>query len=167
LRSLVAVATAALLTAGCSNAAVDTGGTAAATREQAMKFSACMREHGVTHFPDPDASGNLTIETVANGSSVDTSSAVFTQALSACRDLQPPGFTGYKRTPEQQKAALKFAQCIRDNGVKDFPDPAPDAPMVDTNQIPSTEQSGGMTILKSAMEKCRGLAQDAGVSGGR
>jgi len=167
LRPLAAVAAAVLLTVGCSSAAIDNGGTAPATREQALKFSACMREHGVTQFPDPDASGNLSIETVANGSSVDTNSPVFTQALSACEDLQPAGFTGYKRTPEQQKAALKFAQCIRDNGVKDFPDPAPDAPMIDTNQIPSTERSGGMAILKSAMEKCRGLAQDAGVSGGR
>jgi hypothetical protein len=29
-----------------------------------------------------------------------------------------------KRSPEQQSAALNFAQCIRENGVKDFPDPA-------------------------------------------
>ena len=30
---------------------------------------------------------------------------------------------GSKVTPQQQEARLKFAQCMRDNGVKDFPDP--------------------------------------------
>jgi len=78
--------------------------------------------------------------------------------------LEPSGFTGNKRSPEQQEGALKFAQCIRDNGVKDFPDPAPDAPMIDTNKIPSANQSGGMTILHAAMQKCRGLAAAAGVT---
>jgi hypothetical protein len=98
---------------------------------------------------------------------VDTNSAVFTQARTACKDLEPSGFTGHNRTPEQQQAALKYAQCIRDNGVKDFPDPAPDAPMIDTDRIPSTARSGGMDILHVAMQKCAGVAKDAGVTGGR
>ena len=101
------------------------------------------------------------------GSSLDTNSAAFKQAISACRDLQPAGFTGGKRTPEQQQAALKFAQCIRDNGVKDFPDPAPDAPMIDTNRIPSADRPGGMSALHAAMQKCRGFAGAAGVTGGQ
>ena len=29
-----------------------------------MKFSECMRENGVKEFPDPDASGELTIDGV-------------------------------------------------------------------------------------------------------
>ena len=32
---------------------------------------------------------------------------------------------GQTRTAQQHRRALKFAQCMRDNGVKDFPDPAP------------------------------------------
>jgi hypothetical protein len=54
---------------------------------------------------------------------------------------------------------LRFAQCIRDNGVKDFPDPTPDGPLVDTNRIPSANQPGGMSILNAAMQKCGELAQ--------
>ena len=42
-------------------------------------------------------------------------------------------------TPEQQAARLKFAQCIRENGVKDFPDPVNGEPLVDTNRIPSSD----------------------------
>ena len=132
-----------------------------------MKFAECMRKNGVREFPDPDASGELTIDAIANGSSLDTNSAAFKQAIAACKDLQPPGFTGVKRSPEQQQAALKFAQCIRDNGVKDFPDPTEDAPMVDTNRIPSAARDGGMNALHAAMQKCRGLASDAGVTGGQ
>ena len=47
-----------------------------------------------------------------------------------------------KRTPKQQSASLKFAQCIRDNGVKDFPDPVNGEPLIDTNKIPSSQPAG-------------------------
>ena len=124
-----------------------------------------MRTNGVSSFPDPDASGSFTIETIANATSIDTNSAAFQQAMSACRGLEPPGFTGGTRSPEQQQAALRFAQCIRDNGVKDFPDPAIGDPLIDTNKIPSTSTTAGMTILHAAMQKCRGLAGAAGVTG--
>jgi hypothetical protein len=166
LAALVMVALIGLLSAGCSNAPAETGtaptqtgigsggGSNATNRDQAVKFAECMRKNGVREFPDPDASGDLTIDRVANGSSLDTSTTAFKQAISACRDLEPPGFTGGKRSPEQQQAALKFAQCIRDNGVKDFPDPAPDGPLVDTNRIPSTAGNGGISSLNAAMRKC-------------
>ncbi len=69
---------------------------------------------------------------------------------------------GHKRSAQEQEAALKFAQCIRDNGVKDFPDPTEDGPLVDTNRIPSSATNGGMTVLNAAMQKCRDLAANAG-----
>ena len=166
---LAALATLTLIVAGCSSAPTDTssGNNAAANHEQAMKFAQCMRDNGVSQFPDPDASGALTIENVVNGSAVDPNSATFQQALSACRDLEPAGFMGQKRSAQQQAAALRFAQCIRDNGVKDFPDPGPNDPLIDTNRIPSTATSNGMSILHAAMQKCRGLAGAAGVTGGQ
>ncbi len=81
-----------------------------------------------------------------------------------CKDLQPSGFTGGKRSPEQQKAALEFTQCVRDNGVKDFPDPLDSEPLVDTNRIPSTATAGGVSILHAALQKCRGVAAEADAS---
>lgn len=152
------------LPTGTSNAETNTGSsggdTAAANHEQAVKFAECVRNNGVPDFPDPDASGELTIDGIANRSSVDTSSAAFKQAIEACKDLQPAGFTGHKRSPQEQENALKFAQCIRDNGVPDFPDPAIDEPMIDTNRIPSAAKEGGMTLLHAAMEKCRDIIAD-------
>jgi hypothetical protein len=168
LRPLVALAILAMISTACSNAPPQGGGgNNPANHEQAMKFSQCMRDNGVSRFPDPDASGTLTIDQVANGSSVNTNTPTFQQALSACRDLEPAGFMGQKRSSQQQQAALKFAQCIRDNGVSDFPDPAPDAPLIDTNRIPSAATPAGMSALHAAMQKCRGFAAAAGVSGGQ
>jgi len=139
----------------------------ATTRAEAVKFAECMRANGVGAFPDPDASGALTIDAVANGSSLDTNSAAFKRALSACKDLEPSGFTGNQRSPQEQKAALAFAQCIRDNGVRDFPDPSKTDPLVDTNRIPSAATPGGLTILNAAMRKCGQYAAAAGVRGSK
>jgi hypothetical protein len=167
---LAALAMIAVIVAGCGNGSAGTGsgGNSTATpHEEAVKFAECMRANGVSAFPDPNASGELTIDAVANGSSLDTDTAAFKQAMSACKDLEPPGFTGGKVTDQQRKARLEFAQCVRENGVKDFPDPANDEPLVDTRKIPSAATPGGMSILNAAMHKCGDFAAAAGVTGGR
>lgn len=169
-RHLVAPAAVAVL-AGCASGSSPTStvrGTATSAdpaHEQSLEFAACMRDNGVTGFPDPDASGSLTIDAIANQTSVDTDSAAFDRAMTACEHLEPSGFTGHHRNPEEQAAALEFAQCIRDNGVTDFPDPTPDAPMIDTNRIPSSATQRGMDLLHAAMQHCRDIARKAGVDG--
>jgi hypothetical protein len=164
---LAALAVVALIGAGCSNESSENGSSGgnknATNRDKAMKFAECMRDKGVSEFPDPDASGELTIDGVLNGSSLDPDAPAWKAAIEACKDLQPPGFTGDEKvTAEEQETRLKFAQCIRDNGVKDFPDPATGEPLVDTNRIPSAATDGGMSILNAAMQKCRGLGAAAG-----
>jgi hypothetical protein len=80
------VVMAAVIGAGCGGSQSSSGTSTAADttpREQAVKFAECMRANGVGAFPDPDASGALTIDAVANGSSLDTGSAAFKQAVSA------------------------------------------------------------------------------------
>jgi hypothetical protein len=129
-----------------------------------VKFAECMRTNGVSEFPDPSASGKLTIDAIANGSSLDTNTPAFRHATSACKNLEPAGFTGEKRSSQQQDAALKFAQCIRENGVSDFPDPVNGQSLVDTNRIPSAATSSGMSILNAALQKCSGAAAAAGAS---
>jgi hypothetical protein len=160
-RPLVALAMVALTIAGCSDEPAENGN-ANAGQEQAAKFSECMRDNGVSEFPDPDASGELTIDGVLNGSSLDSSTPAWKEAIAACKDLQPSGFTGDEDvTDEEQQARLEFAQCMRDNGVKDFPDPAKGDPLVDTRRIPSAAESGGMSIINAAMQTCGDHARDA------
>jgi hypothetical protein len=161
---LAAFALVALIGVGCGSSDSGGGGgsAVAANQEKAVKFAQCMRENGVSQFPDPDASGELTIDGVVNGSGIDPDGPTWQQAIDACKDLQPPGFTGGgERSSDQQEAALEFAQCIREHGVPDFPDPVSGQPLVDTNRIPSSNTSRGMSILNAAMKTCGDLAAEA------
>jgi hypothetical protein len=165
LRPLAALAMVAMICAGCSNEPAENGTagtTNAADRQKAVRFAECMRDNGVREFPDPDASGGLTIDGVVNGSSLDPSTPAWEEAISSCKDLQPPGFTGDEEvTAEEQETRLEFAQCMRDNGVEDFPDPAKGDPPVDTRRIPSSTTEGGMTVINAAMQKCGDVVADA------
>ena len=169
LRPLAALALVALIGAGCgsnapsgtgtatSNATASSTGTASSTstganksaadQDKAVKFSECIRAHGVPHFPDPNAKGEYVF-------GIDVSPEVWRKAVDACKDLEPPGALSGKRSPKQQSAALRFAECVRKNGVKDFPDPVNGDPLIDTTKIPSSNQPGGMTILNAATHKC-------------
>jgi hypothetical protein len=149
-----------LLGAGCggANGPSETGtaaGTGTADRptsrqDKLVKLAECIRAHGVPHFPDPDAKGDFAF-------GIDVSPAVWEKAVDACKDLEPPGIFSGKRSPKQQSDALRFAACIRENGVKDFPDPVNGDPMIDTTKIPSSNAPGGMTILNAAIQKCGGI----------
>jgi hypothetical protein len=166
LAALALVALIGLISAGCGSDSSSESGTARSTgtpssagthkklsaRDKAVKFAECIRAHGVSDFPDPNAENDFQY-------GVSVSPAVWTKAVNACKDLQPPGTLSGKRTSKQQSAALRFAQCIRDNGVKDFPDPVNGEPLIDTTKIPSSNQPGGMDILHAAMGKCRGILQ--------
>jgi hypothetical protein len=160
---LAALAMVALISAGCASSAPSETGTASSTgststggakkltaRDKAVKFAECIRAHGVSDFPDPDAKNQFNY-------GVSVTPAVWNKAVSACKDLQPPGTLSGKRTPKQQSDALKFAQCMRDNRVKDFPDPDNGDPLIDTTKIPSSNRPGGMTILNAATHKCGGI----------
>ena len=92
-----------------------------------------MRTNGISAFPDPNSSGQLTIDGIANGTSLNPNTLAFEQALDACKDLEPAGFMGSQRTPAQQEAALKFAQCMRDDGITNFPDPTSNGPIINVN----------------------------------
>jgi hypothetical protein len=139
--------------ASTSAAAADNGTTTTAVRtltprQKAVKFTECMRANGVGDFPDPDASGQFP------SYGVSVTPTVWTKAVAACKSLQPPGTLSAKLTPAQESAALKFAQCVRANGVPDFPDPVNGQPLIDTTRIPSANKPGGMTILNAATHKC-------------
>ena len=170
---LAAVATVALIGAGCSNGSAENSNTATATatasstrttssgankkltaRDKAVKFAECIRAHGVSDFPDPNEKNQFEY-------GVSVTPAVWKKATTACKHLQPPGTLSAKRTPKQQSASLRFAECIRDNGVKDFPDPVNGEPLVNTYKIPSSNRPGGMTILNAAMQKCGDVLGEA------
>jgi hypothetical protein len=164
IRAIVLLALVAVVVAGCSNS--NRGTTTTSAHSKGVRFAECMRTNGVRAFPDPAASGAFTVDGVVNGSSLDPNSAAWKNAITACRSLQPPGFTGSKPTPEQLKVRLEFAQCVRDNGVRDFPDPTPSGPLVDTNRIPSAATPSGLSLLNAALHRCSGYAAKLGITRG-
>jgi hypothetical protein len=166
---LAALATVALIVAGCSNDSAGNGNTGSGTtstattgtgtgkltaQEKAVKFAECMRANGVPHFPDPNSKGEFNF-------GVDVTREVWLKAIDACKALKPPGALSAKRTPKQQSATLRFAQCVRDHGVKDFPDPVNGEPVIDTYKIPSSNKPGGMAILNAATHQCGGILKSS------
>jgi hypothetical protein len=119
----------------------------AATEEELLDWVECMRDNGA-EVPDPtvDEDGNLVIEgpvTVtqegpageeaeenesqggSDGSGGEVARGPFEDAGNEC-GRPPEGAFGPPSEEDRQAmedAALEFAQCMRDNGVPDFPDP--------------------------------------------
>jgi hypothetical protein len=109
-----------LATANGNGAAASSGaGTDGLTdQERALKFAQCMRDNGVTDFPDPKGGGGLELN-VPDGASPEKVQA----AMQACKRYLPNGGEPIRVDPEQTERARRYAQCMRDNGVTNFPDP--------------------------------------------
>ena len=95
---------------------------AAASNDHAVgvKFATCMRDHGVPNFPDPEADSGIQIPV----SLAKNPSPAFTSAMHACKHLVPAAAAHPPAVSASQKAAaLKLAQCMREHGVPNYPDP--------------------------------------------
>ncbi len=85
-----------------------------------IKYSKCMREHGMTWFPDP-VEGKMSVRVPKN---VDQDA--FEKADQACRQWAPNGDNAPKPSAEDLERSRQMAKCMRENGVPNFPDPQPD-----------------------------------------
>jgi hypothetical protein len=94
-----------------------------------LKYSQCMRTHGVPNFPDPSPSGGFVFPT---GSGVNPSSPAVQSAQAKCQKYRGgsiPG-PGTVEHPSAQWLAqmVKAAGCMRRHGYPDFPDPRTSIP---------------------------------------
>jgi hypothetical protein len=87
-------------------------------RAAALAYAKCMRQKGISQFPDPDANGGIAIDS----SKVQQNSPQFKAADEACKSLLPAPPPG-GGVPEDRAAGLKYAACMRSHGVPKFPDP--------------------------------------------
>jgi hypothetical protein len=164
---LVALAVLALGVAGCGGSSGGSGSASAASggggsdSDKLVQYAQCMRKNGVPGFPDP-VNGEFNLQ-VTPGGALDPTSPQWKAAQEACKSLQPPGLqSGSAQSNQQQSQALKFAQCMRKNGVPDFPDPQ--------------SQGGGLIVgggvdpnspqFQSAMAACRKLLPGGATTGG-
>jgi hypothetical protein len=129
--ALIAAGVLAVIAAGCGGSPAPSTGTTGAQAgrpgEAAYKFSACMRSHGLTKFPDPvvktSSDGGVSVGIrVTPG---ETSSPAFKYAQSACRHLLPDGgpSSESRHSGPSRQAFLAFARCLRTHGFPRFPDP--------------------------------------------
>jgi len=121
-----ALACLAVVAAACSSAAspgTGAGPTHGSAKQNELAYSRCMRAHGITSFPDPNAQGGLNLN-AGPGTGLDPRSPQFKAANNACKSLLPSLGT---LSPAQQAAAraqaLRYSRCMRGHGISDFPDP--------------------------------------------
>jgi hypothetical protein len=118
---------------------------------QGRRFSACMRSHGVSNFPDPNGQGVIQIN---SGTGIDPRSPVFTSARSACQKLLPNG--GQPTAQQQAKAQqqmLAFSACMRGHGIKDFPDPSSGG--IQLHSGPGSDLNPNNPQFQAAQQACQ------------
>jgi hypothetical protein len=127
-RPALAIAAAAAALAGCGSRAPTPVLSAHASHrfaDGAYRYSACMRNHGVTNFPDPKVSihnGGVSVIIAAAGVNLRSPQAM--SAQKACQWLMPgPTTRPTQDQPGRTQAFLAFARCMRTRGVQRFPDP--------------------------------------------
>ena len=167
----------ALALAGCGkpthgNGVATAGGGAKATasadpanlsnQDRQLKFTQCMRENGI-EMPDPDPAnpGRIILGGHADPDKVKA-------AMEKCRQYMPGGGNPIKLNPQQAEQMRKFAQCMRENGVPDFPDPQPDGSIqIDSRTLGGKGKGQEDPTLKAALEKCQQYSPKiAGALGG-
>ena len=93
----------------------------------AVTFAKCMRGHGVPQFPDPGgpppAGSHITLLDSQLPGTSDIHAPVFQAALKVCMKQFLGGHPRPPVSAAQKAAALKFAECMRADGVRNFPDP--------------------------------------------
>jgi hypothetical protein len=126
---ILAAAAAALALGACGSSSNDGGGGAKGASGQdkafegALKFSQCMREHGID-MPDPQRVGKGGIK-LSGGKGLNFNDPKMKSAQSACQKYMQIG-GGESIDPAKraklQEAALNYARCMRGHGVN-MPDP--------------------------------------------
>jgi hypothetical protein len=125
-----------------------------------LAHARCMRAHGISNFPDPDANGNLQLNADA-GSDLDPNNPRFKAADSACKSLLPPR----KAPPKDLKAkTLKYARCMRAHGISDFPDPGPDGTL-QIQATPGSDLDPNNPQYKAANDACKKYLPGGGAGG--
>jgi hypothetical protein len=163
----LAVATLAVAAlAGCSGHPSATAGPSpsALGNDQVLAIgqqaAQCMREHGIPDFPDPvvDQNGELRLPQGSAGDHVKSELNAHPEAQQACQpilDRLPARATGDRPDYTQEDLAnlLKFAQCMRQHGIADFPDPKADGsfPLAGT----TLEHEGKSARVLAAMQACK------------
>jgi hypothetical protein len=126
--------------------------------EQALKFAQCMRDHGV-QMSDPGGGPHSSV-TIGPGQA-GAADEKTTAALEACRQYMPNGGELTKPNAQQLELARQLAQCMREHGVANFPDPNPDGGL----ELGNSGIDPNDSTFKAANEACKNLRPGPGGGG--
>jgi hypothetical protein len=144
-----------LLVTACGSSSSDQTAPAAG-QDQARKFAQCMRINGVPDFPDPDANGEL-----RGAGHEQQDDPKFQAAEEACRGLAPGGEHENLGDPAFVEQMRAFSQCMRENGLPDFPDPDAEGRLRGAGHEPQDDPK-----YQAASEACREKLPGGGQHGG-
>jgi hypothetical protein len=121
-------------------------------------YSQCVRDHGIPTFPDMVViAGYLTLPDDATGDAADQALRADPAARDGCAAilgrLPASAQKGQALTQQDRQNLLRYAQCIRQNGVPEWPDPKADGSF----PIASTPLAGQLKSarVQSAEQACR------------
>ena len=149
------LAAVSLLVSACGSSS-HSGASSSGDRGQALAFAKCMRKNGVPNFPDPDADGRF--RGVGHEAEGDPE---FQNAQEACRSLAPGGEHEKLGDPAFVEQMREFSQCMRANGLPDFPDPDPDGRLRGAGHEQRNDPQ-----YQAASETCREKLPGGGQHGG-
>lgn len=155
--------------AGCSGekgdeGVVSVGGTTASSRaadraQQVEEYRTCLEQHDVPLLDYPTEEGLPQVD--KNRVSAEKVSA----ALEECRGHLPAGGDAVRPAPEDVTGWQRYAACLREHGVSDYPDPDPQSgePRMNDQQAQQIKEDPD---LPAAQQACQSeLPSSAGGKG--
>jgi hypothetical protein len=149
---IAALVIAALAIAGCGSSGKAAAAAGSNGYSQFLKFSVCMRSHGVTDFPDPQpgSGGGVSIQI---GGSINPAAPSFKAAQAACSEFLPRGGRRAHEPSEQDRTEmLQISQCMRRHGIPDFPDPTVANPSGPGDRATVLDRDGVVLALPQSID---------------
>jgi len=126
------------------------GGSTSTAQAGVAQFAQCMRQNGVTNFPDPQNGRFVMSGDIQNNPH-------FQSAIQACQHFLGASGIGSGNSSGTRTAQLAFAHCMQTHGVPSFPDPSPDgaiqAPPASVRDTPG---------YQSAFNECKSKLPNGG-----
>jgi hypothetical protein len=144
---------------GSGGSASASKGSSASPADNALKFSKCMREHGIPNFPDPQISGG-SVRLQFKATSGQVSPQTMEAAQRACQRYQAA--EQQNLTPQQkverEEAVLKFAKCMREHGIN-LPNPSTSGGgiKIQRDPGPGAGVNPASPAFEAAQKACQGL----------
>jgi hypothetical protein len=126
------------------------GGSTSTAQAGMAQFAQCMRQNGVTNFPDPQ-NGHFVM-----GSGIQNNPH-FQSAIQTCQHYLGASGIGSGSNSGTQSARLAFAHCMQTHGVPSFPDPPPSGAIV-----APPESVRSTAAYKNAFQECKSKLPDGG-----